>query len=349
MDRLIRHIAARCIRAGTRYFCRLMTAPPLTIWCNARFPPPALNLLREGAPPHRLIFASAPKPSNLVGGGPDPLLEEADVAFGQPDPEQVRRSRRVRWIHLDSAGYTRYDHDDLRAALGARGVVLTNSSSVYDKPCAQHVLAMMLAHARQLPQSLLDQQRDRAWRAAEHRAGSRLLGGQTALILGYGAIGRRLAELLGPFGMNLMATRRTPRGDEAVRVVSDDQTDAMLPHADHVINILPANASSERFFTAERFALMKPGVVFYNIGRGTTVDQQALTAALLNGQVAAAYLDVTDPEPLPPDHLLWRAPNCFITPHTAGGHHDEFERLVSHFLSNLRRHEQGSPLVDRVV
>lgn len=327
-----------------------MSEPRLTIWCNVRYPQPAMDLLREGTAAQRLVFAAAPKASNLVGGAPDPLLDEADVAFGQPDPEQVRTLPRLRWVHLDSAGYTRYDRDDLRSALAARNAILTNSSSVYDEPCAQHILSMMLAHARQLPQSLLDQHRDdRPWKAAERRAGSRLLNGQTVLIVGYGAIGRRLAELLAPFHMNLVATRRSPRGDEAVRVVSDDQTDALLPTADHVIDILPANSSTERFFTADRFARFKPGAVFYNIGRGTTVDQQALIAALFNGQVAAAYLDVTDPEPLPSDDPLWRAPNCFITPHAAGGHHDEFERLVPHFLSNLRRFEQESPMIDRVA
>jgi phosphoglycerate dehydrogenase-like enzyme len=97
------------------------------------------------------------------------------------------------------------------------------------------------------------------------------------------------------------------------------------------------------------FAAMKPGAVFYNVGRGTTVNQAALIAALESGQVGAAYLDVTEPEPLPPDHPLWAAPNCFITPHVAGGHQDEDAHLVRHFVSNLRRFEAGEPLVDVVM
>jgi phosphoglycerate dehydrogenase-like enzyme len=326
-----------------------MTPTRLTIWCNPRFPEPALELLRDGTRAHRVVFASASKESSLVGGAPDPLLDEADVAFGQPDPDQLLSAMRVKWVHLNSAGYTRHDRDDLREALRARGAVLTNSSSVYDEPCAQHLLAMMLGLARQLPQSLLDQRGARPWRAAEHRAHCRLLTGQTVLILGFGAIARRLVELLAPFRMHLVATRRSPRGDEPIRVAPEDQTDALLPAADHVVNILPANAGTERFFTAGRFGLMKPGAVFYNVGRGTTVDQPALAAALSDRRLAAAYLDVTDPEPLPPDHLLWRAPNCFITPHTAGGHHDEFERLVGHFVENLRRFERGEALRDRVI
>jgi phosphoglycerate dehydrogenase-like enzyme len=94
---------------------------------------------------------------------------------------------------------------------------------------------------------------------------------------------------------------------------------------------------------------MKEGAVFYNIGRGTTVDQEALVGALNGGRLAAAWLDVTDPEPLPPTHPLWTAPNCHITPHTAGGHNDEFHRLVGHFLGNLDRYVRGETLKDRVI
>ena len=91
------------------------------------------------------------------------------------------------------------------------------------------------------------------------------------------------------------------------------------------------------------------GVVFYNIGRGTTVAEDALRAALTDGRVAAAYLDVTSTEPLPPENPLWSAPNCFITPHTGGGHATESVRLVRHFLANLTRFAAGEPLLDRVV
>ena len=115
------------------------------------------------------------------------------------------------------------------------------------------------------------------------------------------------------------------------------------------MNILPAAAGTEGYFDAGRLAKMKPGAIFYNIGRGTTVDQAALRSALESGRLAAAYLDVTDPEPLPPDHPLWSAPNCYITPHTAGGHRQEVERLAAHFLNNLKRFEAGEPLADRVI
>ena len=181
------------------------------------------------------------------------------------------------------------------------------------------------------------------------RPGLRLLNGQTVLLLGYGAIARRLAELLGPLGMNLVAVRREIKGDETVRVLRSEEVDELLPLADHVVNILPANEQTQNFLNAARLASLKRGAIVYNIGRGTTLDQNALIKELNEGHISAAYLDVTDPEPLPPEHLLWETPNCFITPHVGGGHATEKERQVAHFLDNLRRFEAGEELRDRLL
>ncbi|MDB5296601.1 MAG: putative 2-hydroxyacid dehydrogenase [Phycisphaerales bacterium] len=326
-----------------------MPTTPLTIYCNASFPESATAALARGVGPHRLVVSPLARASNLAPGEPDPLLADADVAFGQPDPQQVVDTPRVKWVHLTTAGYTRYDTAAVRAALAARGGRLTNSSSVYSEPCAEHAFAFMLALARQLPAMAAEQVRDRAWRPAFHRANCRLLAGQSAILYGYGAIARRLAELLGPFGMDLVGVRRTVKGDETIRTVPTEDADAHLAAADHVFDVLPGSPATDGYFSAARFARMKAGATFYNIGRGTTVDQPALIAALEGGRLAGAYLDVTDPEPLPPDHPLWAAPNCWVTPHTAGGHADEFDRLAEHFLANLRRHDRGEPLADRVM
>jgi phosphoglycerate dehydrogenase-like enzyme len=329
-----------------------MTTPrPLTIWCNAGFSAPAMRALQQAltAAGHRLLLPPDLKASNLAVGGPDPLLTEADVAFGQPDPQQVIDLDRLRWVHLTTAGYTRYDRPEVRQALSRRGAALTTSSTVYEEPCAEHVFAMILALARRLPQSLLEQHTDRAWRQAEHRAHCRLLVGQSAVLYGYGTIARRLTELLTPLQMTLTGIRRTVRGDEPIRMVRTEEADALLPGADHVVNILPAGQGTDSYFDRSRLARMKPGAVFYNIGRGTTVDEDALEHALRTGRLSAAFVDVTEPEPLPPDHPLWSTPNCFITPHTAGGHDREFDSLVDHFLSNLRRLERGEALQDRIA
>jgi phosphoglycerate dehydrogenase-like enzyme len=321
----------------------------LTIYCNAGTLAPARDLLVEGVAPHRLVMVDE---VGLGGRGQaDPRLLEADVALGQPDVGQVIASARLRWVHLTTAGYTPYDRDDVRAALGARGAALTKSSLVYDEPCAEQLLAYLCTEARQLPAMLSIQQTTRAWPQKEFRGRSRLLRGQSVVIVGFGSIARRLCELLAPLQLEVSAIRRTIGGDEPVPTwLSDDpRALAALGRADHVIDVLPGSPSTERFFDAARLAALKPGAVFYNVGRGTTVDQEAVRAALLSGRLRAAYLDVTTPEPLPPEHPLWTTPGCYITPHTAGGHEDEPQRLVRHFLENLRRFTARQPLLDRVI
>lgn len=326
-----------------------MNSAPLTIWCNYFFPEPALSELRERIKGHRLVLSPTMQKSNLVQGEHDPLLNDADIALGQPDVKQTMELKRLRWVHLTSAGYTRYDRDDIRQALRQRGAAMTNSSEVYAEPCSEHLLAMMMALGRRLPQGMVDQLGPQSWHAAEHRAQCRLLLGQTVLILGLGAIGRRLVELLQPLRMNITAVRRQPSNSELCRVVTTDKTDELLPHADHVVNILPANASTEKFMDRRRLSLMKPTAHFYNIGRGNTVDQAALIDVLRARKIGGTYLDVADPEPVPPGDPLWSAPNCYITPHTAGGHHDEFLRLARHFTDNLDRFVAGKELRDRIA
>ncbi len=321
----------------------------LTIWTNAQLAEAPRAQLLAGISPHRLVSSPQLMASNLVKAAPDPALLEADIAFGQPDPDLALECPRLRWIHLNTAGYTRYDAPAFRATFGGRGSRLTNSSQVYAEPCAEHVFAFMLAQARQLPASHDTQRTDRVWPSLPRRALSRLLLGERVVLLGFGAIGRRLAEMLAPFHMHITAVRRRPAGDENVHVVTEDHLEAALADADHVVNILPENAATLRFVNAPRLAATKRGAIFYNVGRGTTVDQDALLAALQSGRLAAAHLDVTDPEPLPAAHPLWSTPNCYITPHTAGGHDTERARLVSHFLENLRRFDSGQELIDRVI
>jgi phosphoglycerate dehydrogenase-like enzyme len=317
-----------------------------TIWCNASLADDALQALQDGVGHHRLLLEAGV--ANLGAGGESPLLDQADIAFGQPDADQTLRLSSLKWVHITSAGYTRYDRDDIKSTFKTEGRAFTNSSSVFDEPCAQHVLAFMLANARQLPAAFEHQLTDHAWKTEAYRVKSRLIQNQNVLIVGYGAIGKRIAELLAPFKVNIKALRRSVRGDETVPTYPIDMLAELLPDIDHVINVLPANPSSQGIFNMVAFSQMKPGAVFYNIGRGTTVDQTALLAALESGRLGAAYLDVTEPEPLPTDHPLWKAPNCVITPHTAGGFADETMVQVEHFLGNLRRYEAGEPLKDRI-
>ncbi len=324
---------------------------PLVIWSNHALSDEAARRLVAGCATHRLLLPPARSVPGASRAEFDQSLATADIAFGQPDPAQVIALPNLRWIQLSSAGYTPYDREDLWHALRARGAALTKSSMVHDEPCAEHVLAFMLAHARQLPDAVAAQIGPRTWDTPGIRARSRLLTGQSVVMVGFGSIARRLCQLLAPFAMKIVGVRRRPIGDEPVPMLSteDPTLPAQLGAADHVIDILPASPHTNLWFGAARLAMLKPGAVFYNIGRGSTVDQVALGARLHEGQLAAAYLDVTVPEPLPPDHPLWSAPRCTITPHTAGGFHDEGVALVQHFLDNLARFADGQALRDRVA
>jgi phosphoglycerate dehydrogenase-like enzyme len=323
--------------------------PNLNIFCDARFSEELFNLLRHGITPHQLVLPQVQGASVLSVAPTDPALFEADIALGQPDVAGVLKTKRLRWLQVTSAGFTRYDTPEFRATAKARGLIVTNSSSVYAEACAEHVFSFMMAQARQLPRALQLRCANGSAPWNELRQASSCLLGQEVVILGYGSIAARLVEMLAPFRMKITALRRQPRGDEGVATVTVENLAAALSTADHVINILPDNAASLHFIEKTRLAQMKPGAVFYNIGRGTTVDQEALVASLHSSHLAAAWLDVTDPEPLPDSHPLLSAPNCYITPHTAGGHPNESTTLARHFLDNFQRFITNAPLRDRVM
>jgi phosphoglycerate dehydrogenase-like enzyme len=321
----------------------------LRIYADLAMPPDAAALLREGTRGHELVLPPRPISSVLVKAERDPQFATVDVAFGQPDLDAIAEAPRLKWIHVSSSGITRYDTPEFRALAAQRGIAVSNSAQVYNDACAVHALSFILAQARQLPLALNTHTANgtETWKAL--RESCRTLRAETLLILGYGTIGKRLFELLVPFQMNILAFRRVPRGDEGVPVVTAPELDSALARADHVMNILPDSAATRHFFDARRFAAIKPGAIFYNIGRGSTVDQDALLDALRTGRLGAAWLDVSEPEPLPDDHPLWRESNCHITPHIAGGHLGEAKTLVTHFLKNFARFVRREPLIDRVM
>jgi phosphoglycerate dehydrogenase-like enzyme len=323
---------------------------PFKIFVDYAIPADALELLQTGTKGHELIFPQKPIASVLSKPEVDSQFATAEIAFGQPDLRAIESAAALKWIHVSSSGITRYDTPKFRALMAERKISVTNSAGVYEEACAVHVLSFMLAQARNLPLALNTRTATgtNEWRGL--RGSSTTLCGQTVLILGFGAIGRRLVELLRPLQMNVIAYRRKTRGDEGVPVITQKQLSRTLAsEADHIVNILPDNAESRGFFDAARFSTLKPGAVFYNIGRGATVDQDALLEALRAKRLKAAWLDVTEPEPLPDNHPLLAEPNCFITPHIAGGQADEARTLVRHFLKNFGCYVRGEPLCDQVM
>lgn len=246
---------------------------------------------------------------------------------------------RLRWVHMGSTGVDPAMFPELRAS----DVVVTNTRGVFDAAIAEYVLGQILGFAKDLSGSLLLQQRHE-WR---HRESERVAGA-TALIVGTGSIGRHIARLLRAVGMTVRAVGRRERASDPD--FGDVTTDlhAGLACADYVVAIAPLTEQTRNMFDAAAFAAMKPHARFVNVGRGELVVTDDLVAALRTGSIAAAALDVVDPEPLPVDHPLWELPNVRITPHNSGDFIGWRTEIVNAFTENFDNWIAGRPL-DNVV
>ncbi len=263
-------------------------------------------------------------------------------------PEQFSRAEKLRWIHSPAAGVTQL----LFAAVVESDVIVTNSTTVHSIPVAEQTIALLFALARRL-RNAFDDQAARRWGQKESWNPQRIpteLNGRTLGLLGLGAIGREVATRAKALGMLVEAVKRDPsRGVELVdRVYSPQQLQALLERCDYLVLAIPGNAETRHIIGAAELARMKPTAALVNVARGTLVDTDALVRALETGQLAGAGLDVTDPEPLPPEHPLWGLPNVLITPHLAGATDRYWQRQADMVSANLRRYLAGEPLLNRV-
>jgi phosphoglycerate dehydrogenase-like enzyme len=255
-------------------------------------------------------------------------------------------ARKLVWIQNVGAGVERIVSDEFRT----REIVLTNGSGIMAPNMAEHVIGLMLAFARRLPE-LFDAQREMRWQTGVDRGAVSELSGQTAVLVGLGDIGLAVARRLKAFDMTILGVRRSSGDDlpdHVDNLVQIADLDGVLPSADHVISSVPHTEETVGMFDAARFAKFKDGARFYNVGRGTSVIQPDLVSALISGKLSGAGLDVTDPEPLPAGDPLWRAPNVIITGHTSGATPKFEERLFALFGENIRRYVNGEELLNVV-
>jgi len=230
------------------------------------------------------------------------------------------------------------------AAMKARGTRLTNGVGINTNAVAEYAVMGMLALAKDFPAVVRAQ--DRAEWLLD-APGKVELQDSRALIIGYGAIGRRIGEILRGFGVHVTGVRRSASGEPDM--LGPDDWRPQLGAFDWVIVAAPATSETAHLIGAPELAAMRPSAFLVNIARGSLVDQPALIAALEQQRIAGAHLDVTEPEPLPADHPLWRAPNALITMHLSGRAQTRmFERAARLFLANLARYQAGEPLVNEV-
>jgi glyoxylate/hydroxypyruvate reductase A len=297
----------------------------------------------------RAAFASSAEPDLVYFGEPEELsladreaLLRSEVAFGSCPPELLGPATGLRWLQLDSVGCDQYRQLDW-VTLSSR-LTVTNLRGFFAVPVAETGVAGVLALLRGLGQ-LAELRQQRAWRPVSLRSHLRTLSGSRALIAGYGAIGRALAERLAAFGC-AVETFGSPSSGAGICTLAG--LDERLPHADVVFLALPETAGTAGLFGPARLGLLKEDAIVVNLGRGGLLDEEELARRLGHGLLAGAVLDVTRDEPLPVGSPLWSAPNMVLTQHTAGGSDAEIEAKARVFLANLARYRSGLPLASVV-
>lgn len=271
-------------------------------------------------------------------------LGGADVLFGgRITPEQLQQARSLKWIQTNSAGVEHLPAKELKRA----GVTVTNASGAHGAQISEHILAMMLAFARQLHSAIRAQDR-REWLQLTNTIFE--LEGKVLGIIGLGDLGLALAEKAKALGLSILASkvRITTKPVCVDEIFGPEGIDEILTRSDFVADTLPLTPNTRHLFDMERFRRMKRTAYFFNAGRGGTVKQQDLIAALANGLIAGAGLDVTDPEPLPADSPLWAMPNVILTAHYSGWSPHVMDRTYRIFLDNLRRYHEGRTLANVV-
>ncbi len=270
---------------------------------------------------------------------------DADAVYAWISPQVIRAAKSLRWVQQPSAGV---EHLLEIPELIERDIILTNMQRAYGPEIADQAIAYLLAFTRSLAH-FIRVQPSQEWRPGGPDVVLDELWGKTLLVIGLGGIGSEIARRAAAFGMRVLATdpkvwERPPFVDELHK---PDAFAALLPRVDVVASAVPLTKLTRKMIGTKEFSLMKPGVILINVSRGGVVDTDALVAALDRKQVAAAGLDVTDPEPLPKGHPLWSR-NVIITPHSAGQSPGGDRRRLQIMCENLRRFAAGEMLLNIV-
>jgi len=297
-----------------------------------------LQQLRTAAPGIELLAAAE-------GDALTKQLAGAQGVIGLCDAATLDAAKQLHWIQALSVGVERCV---VVPGLIERGIVLTNMQRTSGVPIAEHALAMTMALARGLPKFGRSQQAGK-WHS-EDLGRMRELTGRTLLVVGVGGIGTEVARRAHGIGMRVIGIRNSSREGPAFisKVGLPDELHSFASEADVVVNAVPLTPQTTGIYNAKFFAAMKPGGYFISVGRGLSTHSEDLLAALRSGQLAGAGLDVTDPEPLPEGHPLWKMDQVIITPHVAAESDAQVQRYWILISENLRRYVAGEALLNVV-
>jgi len=276
-------------------------------------------------------------------------LPDADIFVGYSlRPEQLKEAKKLKWIHSTAAGVAQLMYSELRDS----GIMVTNPSGIFSVPMAEHTMGLLLALARNFPDSVRGQDRARwaqqeIWDQPQHLTE---LNGKVLLIVGYGSIGREVAKRAKAFDMRVWGVTRSGMGEQAYveNIFAVSQLAEALPDADYVMICAPETAETKDLIGAAEIAKMKRGARLINVARGSLLDETALVQALERGALGGAALDVAQTEPLPAESPLWKAPNLFVTPHTSGVSDRLWDRQTAILIDLLERWFAGQDLFNQV-
>jgi phosphoglycerate dehydrogenase-like enzyme len=290
--------------------------------------------------PH-VAIANAPTRADRLRELPD-----ADVAFlSQLKPDEFAVARRLRWIQSPAAGVAGLLFPELRAST----VQLTNARGIHGDAIAEHVVAMVIVLFRQVHLAIR-RQACHAW-VKENASVFRMIRGRRLGLIGLGSIGMAVAERANAMGMEVAAVRRhvsLAHPPCVSAVYPPCELDRLLGESDAVVVTAPLTAETRGLLGTPQFRRMKPGAVLVNVARGKIVREAELAAALAEGRLGGAALDVFEHEPLDAASPLWDLPNVIVTPHTSGFRDDYWTLAMDLFAANLRRFERGEPLANVV-
>jgi D-2-hydroxyacid dehydrogenase (NADP+) len=312
-----------------------MSVPPtLTVLIGEDIGPANLTRLRQEFP--TVDFRPCMEDAEWLETAP-----KANIILSKRWPaEPLKQTPELRWVQAGTAGV---DHL-LRSELPGRGVIITNSSGAHGDPISELILSHMLAFASGLNKAIRAQT-ERRHIQKEVMQTKFELAGQTLCVVGLGDIGGTLARKASALGMYIIGVRRTAYpAPGVVQVYTTEQLTTALAQADHVALCLPLTHETRHLIGAEELRAMRPTAYIYNVGRGASIDQEAMIQALQQGVIAGAGLDVTDPEPVPVDSPLWAMPNVILSQHTSGMSPHNARRVTELFAANLTRFLAGEPL-----
>lgn len=266
-------------------------------------------------------------------------VANAEVILGNVPPEVLKGAKVLKWLQLNNAGTEGYCDGAL-----PKGVVLTNATGAYGLAISEHMIGVLF----ELQKKLNLYQTNQLAHVWKKEGNVRMIQGSRVLVIGLGDIGTAFAQKMKALGCRTVGIKRRegrkPAGVDDLYLL--ERLEQQLPRADIVALCLPGNADTWHLLNKERIALMKESAVVLNVGRGITIDTEALTEALQEGRIAGAALDVTDPEPLPSDHPLWEMKNVIITPHISGGYAlpETLEQILDICIENLECYMVQRPL-----